>query len=640
MEWSVRGYYPYEWHLGRTVESGIMLQGEVPPVPATVPGSVQHALRKAGVIPNWEIGLNARECEWVENRHWVYETTIPDEWVPANGSCRLRFNGLDYNGSIWLNGREIHRFNNSHLPHIVDVTGALEGGDQLSVVFECPPRWLGQFGYTSHMRDWKARYNYYWDWTARLVQIGFSNNAYLEVFDEGEIVDVYPRSTVDIEASTATLRVNGAITAPQTAKVTISLEDGNGSIVQSGSCPVAEFTGGGITLNNMPVDLWWPGELGDQPLYTLKTTLLSGSGDVLDTLEQTIGFRSVEWLPAEGAPAAADPWICSVNGTPLFLQGVNWTPIRPNYADLTERDYEKRIRLYRDLGINLLRIWGGGFLEKPWLYELCNRYGIMVWQEFPLSSSGVENYPPDDDQSIEVLSEIARSYIHRRRHHPSLIIWCGGNELSGNKTRPPVPVDHTHPLIARFAEIVKEMDPDKRFLTSTPSGPSFGARAEDYGKGIHWAVNGPWKAVGRLDESWQRYWLTDDSLMRSETGAPGPSPLELTERLAGDCDVFPCSIENPLWRRSSWWIEWDQFIDEHGREPKDAAEYIIWGQKRQSDVLSFAASCCKKRFPRCGGIILWMGHDSFPCTANTAIVDFEGNPKPAALALKKVFRGE
>jgi beta-mannosidase len=99
---------------------------------------------------------------------------------------------------------------------------------------------------------------------------------------------------------------------------------------------------------------------------------------------------------------------------------------------------------------------------------------------------------------------------------------------------------------------------------------------------------------------------------------------------------MPGTADNPLWNRhTSWWVEWPRFVEEHGREPRDLEEYVAWSQSRQSKALSIAVKACKDRFPRCGGVLLWTGHDCFPCAANTSIVDFDGNPKPAALALKK-----
>ena len=137
---------------------------------------------------------------------------------------------------------------------------------------------------------------------------------------------------------------------------------------------------------------------------------------------------------------------------------------------------------------------------------------------------------------------------------------------------------------------------------------------------------------------WIEYWAGDDALFRSETGAPGASSAEIIRRSKGDLAEMPGTADNPLWRRTSWWIEWPIFVEECGREPASLEEFVAWSQARQAEALVIAARACKDRFPRCGGFIIWMGHDSFPCTANTAIVDFDGEPKPAALALREVFR--
>jgi beta-mannosidase len=411
-------------------------------------------------------------------------------------------------------------------------------------------------------------------------------------------------------------------------------------VIREQTLPSGEFD---VMWTGLPVDLWNPNMHGDQPLYDLTCSLLDADGNELDSTARRVGFRHVEWRQCEGAPAGADPWLCVVNGKPIFLQGVNWNPVRTVFADVTEPEYRKRLELYRDLGCNMLRVWAGSFLENEVFYDLCDEFGLMVWQEFPLSSSGVENWPPEDEKSIAEQSEIALSYIERKQHHVSLIIWCGGNELlgalDGGKVGAEKPVDLAHPMLARFNEIVKREDPTRRFLPTSASGPRFCAQAKDFGKGLHWDVHGPWKHDGDLD-SWADYWSKDDALFRSETGSPGAGPAEITRRYAGDLDPMPGTADNPLWsRHTNWWVEWPRFVVEHGREPRDLEEYVAWSQARQAKALSIAVKACKDRFPRCGGVLLWTGHDCFPCETNTSIVDFDGNPKPAALALKKIWRG-
>ena len=210
LKWQVAGFVPHEWRLEQSMEIGATSRAEIAPVPAPVPGSVQQALRNAGLLPDWFQGLNARDCEWVENRHWIYETTLPDAWLRDDAEIRLRCKGLDGNGVIRLNGKTLATFGNSFVPHVAVLTPALqESGNRLQIIFECPPRWLGQFGYTSRMTAWKPRFNYFWDWTSRLVQIGIWDAIDLEVVAGGEITGLDVSTDLNVPATRGQLHLRG-----------------------------------------------------------------------------------------------------------------------------------------------------------------------------------------------------------------------------------------------------------------------------------------------------------------------------------------------------------------------------------------------------------------------------------------------
>jgi len=347
------------------------------------------------------------------------------------------------------------------------------------------------------------------------------------------------------------------------------------------------------------VEPWQPNGLGNQPLYQLSVKLVGAAGQTLDVEERRLGFKRVQWLPCEGAPPQADPWILAVNGQPVFMQGFNWTPILPNFADVPESKYRGLLTSYREMGCNILRVWGGAFLEKECFYDICDELGLLVWQEFPLSSSGVDNWPPEDETSLRQMAGIARSYIERRQHHVSLLCWCGGNELQGaldgDKEGIGKPVDLSHPLIARLAEVVRAEDPARRFLPTSSSGPRFSADAREFGKGVHWDVHGPWKPEGSLAD-WREYWENMDALMNSEVGAPGASSADLIERYSGGLPLTPGTYDNPLWRRTLWWIEWPQFVREFSRQPENLQEFVEWSQQRQAEALDIVASSRKARF--------------------------------------------
>lgn len=640
LDWTVEGHTPFLWLFERR-HGGMGCSGrsaDVRPVPACVPGSVQGALRKAGILPDWNIGVDARHCEWVEHRHWIYRTRLPDAWLDKTCRFRLECQGLDYAGWIYVNGLEAGTFKGSHVPHTFDVTPHLkETENALEIIFDLPPRWLGQFGYTSQMTEWKSRFNYTWDWAPRLVQVGIWDAISLVAANGIELRNLRCVTDADIENGTGVLQVGGS--AGGTGTVEIALER-EGTLIRRGEFSAADFDTG-IQWRDLPVELWWPNLEGKQPLYNVTCRLLDANGAEQDRQVRRVGFKHVEWRPCEGAPAAADPWLCVVNGRPVFLQGVNFPPLCVNYADLRRDDYERRLRLYRELGLNLFRINACQFLEREWFYDLCDELGLMVWQDFPLTSSGLDNWPPEDKQSISEMAEIAASFIERRRHHVGLLLWCGGNELmgdlNGRKTGMGKPCGVSHPMLERLQEVARALDPGRRYIPTSPSGPRANASSADFGKGLHWDVHGG--AALCPIETAQAYWAGDDALFRSELYCSGASPLESIRKYAGEFQVFPPTDDNPYWTRlTTWWLDWNKLVAIHAREPRDLAEYVEWSQAHQAQMIGLEMKACKDRFPRCGGVLMWSGHDTFPLTINSSLIDFEGNPKPAAHAVAQVWR--
>ena len=641
LEWKLSGWAPNVWRCCRNVEIGASPLADVKLIPALVPGSVQLSLLQAGIIQNWNENFNSRDCEWVENRHWVYETEIPDEWLEEDCLFSIECLGLDYSGWILINGVEVSEFSNAFVPHSFNVTAYLnESENVLQIVFDCPPRWLGYCGATSKMTQWKPRFNYTWDWTARIVQLGIWDSIWLHSRSGPEISSFSCVTDVNMQNSTGWIRVQGSVAAVSSERIRLTLAS-EGNKIWSSDFSISQFEAG-IEICDLPVELWWPNLLGKHQLYTLHCELLNSDGVIVDKTYRRVGFKNITWRQCKGSPEHSDPWICVVNGEPMFLQGINWTPIRPNFADVTEEDYRKSLEIYHDIGCNILRVWGGSMLEKECFYNLCDEFGLMIWQEFPLSSSWIEDWPPEDEISIDEMARIAESYIARRQHHVSLALWCGGNELQGSldgtKAGTGKPVDLSHPMILRLREIVSKLDPLHRFLSASASGPREFGDAQDYGKHLHWDVHGPWNAVGAIETEWTDYWLGDDALFRSEVGNPGASSVNIIRAHFPGILSIPLSSADPFVEFPCCsWTQWTQYIEENGGKTPSLADYVAWSQNRQAQTLSIAARSCKDRFPSCGGIIIWMGHDSFPCIENTSIVDFYGNPKPVAYAIKTVF---
>ncbi len=645
LEWKLWGYRPNVWRMNFDFEKLSGTWAEIQGIDVSVPGSVRGALKKAGIVPDWNMGVKYNASEWVENRHWLYVTEIPDEWVSANNeNIVLRCHGLDYKGIVMVNGKEAGQFNNAFIPYDFEIGKFLkETNNTLVFLFECPPENLAQIGWTSKITDWKPRFNYGWDWVPRIVQTGIWDKVQLisRAEDKAFFAEANIMTDARPEENVGKLTVKLAFNKrPQTGSVQFVLRDSNGKVVRKETVNAINRS---VVINweNLNIERWYPNGMGSQPLYLFQISLMDESGVFVQKIERRIGFRHIKWLPCEGAVAQADPWICNVNNNSVFLQGINWTPIRPNFADLREEDYRRLLTIYKELGMNVIRVWGGGFPEKEWLYDICDEMGILVWQEFPLSSSGLDNYPPDGAREIINMDKIVRHYVTRLRHHASLLIWCAGNELY--ERGDVAPITDKHPLIESMKMQVHALDPTRKFVPGSPSGPNIYADLSNYESGQNWDVHGPWKLPFRDDKQNMtdvyNFWAKDDALFHSEVGVPGAMSAEMIRKYAGKFNPLPANHSNPIWRTVNWWIDWEQYLSLHnGQAPSILEEYVDWSTQRQAQGLAIALEACKKRFPRCGGFIIWMGHDCYPCPVNTSIIDFEGNPKPAAQEISKIWK--
>jgi len=638
--WNLQGWRPHYWELRKSSETKNQFVPEFGPYPAVVPGSAHTALRKAGAIPDWNKGRDSLACEWVEHRHWEFFTEFCAGELPNGVPLVLHADGLDYSGWILIDYKIVATFHGALLRHRFDLSQQLADGKahRLAIVFDIPPEEQGQVGRTSLSRHFKPRYNFSWDWCFRLVPVGIWDRIVLVGGPRPvEVISARTVTSADLKSGEVIAKLHNSGKRPVKIEFLLRKADGKIATHLTTSAGAGENT---VRLTLRKPRLWWPQGTGEPYLYDLEIREVSGSKAPM--FRSRVGFKHVRWLPNENAPAGARPLQCEVNGNPLFLQGVNWTPAGLDYPATPDADYRRLVALYRDMGCNVLRVWGGGFIEKEIFYQLCDEAGLLVWQEFPLSSSGIENDAPYDADALATLEKIATDYVRRRGHHASLLTWCGGNELQspeGLKV-PTHPLDETHPALAMLAKVVERENPGVHFFPTSPSGPTFYAERGRMGKGLHHHVHGPWDSTS-TDEEWRDYWLHDDSLLRTETGVTGASSVALLKRYAGNEAVWPPTFENPWWRHNAaWWLQWKRLKKDVQKLPasKRLAAYVALSQQRQARFLALAAENCKRRFPQCTGFIVWMGHDACPAPCNTSIIDFDRKPKPAYAALRKVFR--
>lgn len=631
--WKVSGWVKHQWRLRNSMELNKSHHAPVPAVQARVPGSVQLDLMRAGVLSDPNFGLNSLDGEWVNNREWIYTTEFSLSHGHKAQKYILCFDGLDYSGEIFLNNTRVSDFSGMFIPVEIDITGLIdrEGTNHLMVVFYQAPEVDGQYGYSDRIRILKSRFNYTWDWCPRIIPVGIWADVYIKMYNFVSIQDFSPRAVSEpgsqngkiIFAVDLKAEVEGEYTftykVRHKGKDVCSLKE-NQILKASKQSAVKE-----IRLDN--ISLWWPAGHGDQNLYEVALEI-SLDGKLCDTAQKRIGLRSAEFYRNEGAPADSLPYTLQVNGKRIFIRGVNWVPISPFYGAVTKEQYANCLQRFLDMNCNLLRVWGGAILESQLFYDLCDEMGLMVWQEFPQSSSGINNAPPDDPMFLNELKEVAAIFLNKRKHHACHVVWCGGNELLWDTWKP---VDENHSNIRMLKQLVEEKDAGKYFLPASPSGPRFDGNEKDFGKNLHHDIHGPWTYEGNPQH--YRYFNMDDSLVRTEVGCPGISRIETLEKYKKSFDLWPPDETNLYWlHRGAWWIQLKELTELFG-EWKDTGEeigqYVKASRYIQAEALRYAAEAARRREPLCSGFILWMGNEPFPNNANTSVIEYDGTPKPA-----------
>lgn len=630
-DWQMQESWPHEWRWRKAWEAA-----EPPGLwfPATVPGTVQHDLQANGQLPDPYFELNSRACEWASQRDWLYrkEFSVPAEW--AGRTVHLCCYGVDYRAFFYLNGQPLGEHVGTCVPVEFDVTAALRCGqaNRLLVALEKAPDEQSQIGWTSRVRTTKPRFAYGWDFSTRLIPLGIWDEIKLVATGPAWLQEVWVTPLAIAGGWNLLVRCQvGTKTAQEVAlSGSVALK---GQEVAAGRCTQSVLPGSWEVALEMPLSdpqLWWPNGCGPQPLYRLQVTLRGPDGTVWDGLQTSFGVRTVEMVPNAGAPPDARPYTLVVNGKRLYLKGWNWTPVDLLYGGDHRAKYERLLRLVREAHVNLLRVWGGGLIETETFYQGCDAAGIMVWQEFPQSSSGLDNWPPDDLAYLDQLRRMAEAVIRRKRNHPSLVLWCGGNELMDANWKP---LDETAPALGLLAETVRRLDPTRPYLPTSASGPLANVDPERVGE-MH-DVHGHWRYLGVREH--YRFYDTVDPLLHSEFGCEGAASLDSLHRFASEEHLWPPDETNPIWvHHGSWWINRRELEAIFG-EICDLPTFVRASQLMQAEGLRYILEANRRREGRCSGTLPWQFNEPWPNTSCTSAVDYFTRPKPAYYAVRRAY---
>ena len=610
-------------------------------LPGRVPGSVLDDLWRAGEIADPYVERNSLLAEWVPERAWVYRRRFRlDATVPDTGRALLRFDGLDHAGQVFLDGVRMGRHEGPFVPFEIGVPrDALAAGDhELAVVVQPAPESEPQAGRTSRVRVHKPRMSYGWDFCPRLVHQGIWQPVSLEVVGRARIVDAWARPTLAADGARGDVELRVTLEAATAGdlEVVAELRDG-GRIVASAEVVTAAPGGPSVVPLRLDVErpaIWWPNGLGEAVVHRLTVTAREAGGRVLDTRTIPVGFRRIELAPNGGGPPDARPYTFVVNGRPVYVNGWNWVPLDALYGVPRRERLEHLLRLAAGAGVNLLRAWGGGLIETEAFYDECDRLGIMVWQEFSQSSSGFESTPSSDPAFVDLMRREAEAILPLRRNHPSLAIWCGGNELEDERG----PLDERSPVLAALRDVVERLDPGRAWLPTSPSGPRFHNRLDVIAAdpdGLH-DVHGPWEHQGLAGQ--HELYDRGTSLFNSEFGVEGMANRRTHEALIRPEHRWPATRANPVYRHlGDWWNNEPLVQEAFGGRLRDIEQLRRASQFLQAEGLRYAVEANRRRWPRNSGSIPWQFNESYPNAWCTSAVDHRGDPKPTYFAVRRAY---
>lgn len=585
-------------------------------IPAHVPGSVHLDLMKAGLLKDPNFGLNSFEAEWVSARQWVYRREFHAN-APEGGRLTLCFDGVDFEADVYLDGQLLGGVAGTHTPARFDVSFLTrEEPHLLAVVLHEPPPEHGQLGRTSETRTLKPRYGYWWDFATRLVHVGLWRDVRLE-WDEGTaITDVFPRVTLSDDLSSATVDVEVDLHGDPNVTVTAQLRHPDGT--------TERLEGRDLRFEVPEPALWWPHDLGGQPLYEVTVSVPGAR-----RITKRFGIRRVRLVHNEASLTRnARPYTLEVNGVPIYARGYNVVPtdLIPSREDVPGKE-RALAELARFSNANLLRFNGVGYAASNAWLDACDELGVMVWQEMPLSSSGTDNVPPPLKMFESQVRRDIPPLVRHLRAHPSVVLLGAGNELTDEHRRP---ADESNETIALICTLVTHADGTRPFLPTSPSGPSYemhpGARPED----LH-DIHGGWHYRG-VHDSYEMH-AGNRSLVHSEFGCQAPSrSATLTKYLARP---WPMTDANPeVVHHGEWWLMAHR-VEEVFGEIHDLDTYVLVGQAAQGDVLRHALTWNRSRENECSAALVWQLGEPWPNAHNTSVIDYDLKPKLAFYRCKE-----
>ncbi len=472
----------------------------------------------------------------------------------------------------------------------------------------------------------KAQFSFGWDWGPAYPGVGIWKNVYLESARPVIIEHVgFETGLIDKNSASVQLNIQYQKTLSEHFNVKIKLFGHKQEFRD-------EFIANGVHASVRKLQLanpklWWPHNLGDPNLYDLEISVFDKHGQRVEFFNQKVGIRKIELRLREDGQKC---FKFLINGCSLFIKGANWIPADSFLPRVDNKKYSELVMAARDANMNILRVWGGGIYESDYFYELCDRLGVMVWQDFMFACATY----PEDEQFLEgVKNEIGQN-VNRLKYHPSIILWCGNNEIEwiwhqdfGGPVKNMQGFEIFHKLIPDY---LKEIDTTRPYWPSSPSGENEDPNSQESGNTHAWDIWSYWVDYSEV--------YKDKSLFVSEFGFQAPATYETFKT------ALPENIKQVQAELFEFHNKQDdgserlfRFLSAHLPVKTEIEPFIYLTQLNQGFALKTCIEHWRLRWPETGGSILWQLNDCWP-VSSWSIIDSGLRRKHAYFFTKHSFQ--
>lgn len=613
-----------------------------------IPGTVLSGLLAAGKIKDPFYRTNEDATRALFWKDYVFTRTFDvDEELLAQQHIVLVCEGLDTLAEISINGTFLAKTDNMHRTWKFQAKKLLHPGkNEIQIVFRSVLRFIEDYPYEAHKKInyipcgsmkgnqllRKAHSMFGWDWGPQTIDAGIFRDIYLQGYSHARIEDIRIHQQHAKNVSVQTSITLSESVPGQKLCVELS-EDGADKPLQTKLC---KTNADGVAAVDFVIEnpkLWWPNDYGDQPLYIVRTTLLDEDGTSLESITRRIGLRTL--TISQEKDEWGNEFAFCVNGVKIFTRGGNYIPDDCLYTRITEKKLDYILESCRRAHFNCVRVWGGGYYPSDAFYDLCDEKGLIVWQDLMYAC----NVYDVTDAFAENCRQETYDNVHRLRHHASLGLWCGNNEIESawdhwgdfQKETPYLRADYIRLFEEVLPKAVQEADGETFYWHSSPSSGGCFDNPDDANRGDthYWDV---WHGQKPFTD-YRKYFFRFCSEFGFQSFPCAKTVNSFT--LEDDRNIFSRVMESHQ-KNNAANGKMLYYLSENLRYPKDLTHLLYASQVLQGMAIKYGVDHWRRNRGRCMGTLYWQINDDWPAPSWSSI-DYFGRWKALHYMAQKFY---